>query len=218
VLGDRSSSSSSAPKGYVGSRTRARALQQAPRPGRWEGLRPGWWPAGWHTWPWGMGLCVISNHTHSQHAKRSSALRTRLARKYRFVSLELVRKAGLTLTRRPGIWGASPVARTAFPRWWGLAATRTACAGGLLLRRQVGEHATESRWLSRSSLTAHLEGVGSGGVQSLLTAPRGVNPGAVASIGPSEVIFISRKPGASSISASTGATGRTSVATPTACD
>jgi hypothetical protein len=36
------------------------------------------------------------------------------------------------------------IARTAFPRWWGLAATRT-CTGGLLLRRQVGEHATESR-------------------------------------------------------------------------
>jgi hypothetical protein len=63
------------------------------------------------------------------------------------------------------------IARTAFPRWCGLAANRT-CAGGLLLRRQVGEHATESRWLSRSSFPVNLEGVGSGGAQSLLAAPR----------------------------------------------
>jgi hypothetical protein len=40
------------------------------------------------------------------------------------------------------------IARSAFPRWWGLAASRTRvpaqqCAGGLLLRRRVGEHTTE---------------------------------------------------------------------------
>jgi hypothetical protein len=77
------------------------------------------------------------------------------------------------------------IARTTSPRWWGLAAPRT-CTGGLLLRRQVGEHAaaTGSRRLPRSSFSVDLEGVGSGGVQSLLTAPRRINPGAVASIGP----------------------------------
>jgi hypothetical protein len=78
------------------------------------------------------------------------------------------------------------IARTAFPRWWGLAAPRT-CAGGLLLRRQVGEHATESRRLSRSSFSVDLEGVGSGAAQSLLTVPRRTIPGAVASIGPCEL-------------------------------
>ena len=69
----------------------------------------------------------------------------------------------------------------------GLVATRTCPGGlvyGLLLRRQVGEHTTESRWLSRSSFSVNHEGVGSGGVQSVLTAPRRINPGAVASKGP----------------------------------
>jgi hypothetical protein len=37
------------------------------------------------------------------------------------------------------------------------------------------------------------EGVGSGGAQSLLTAPRRANPGADASIGPCELIFLGRK-------------------------
>jgi hypothetical protein len=67
-----------------------------------------------------------------------------------------------------------------------------------------------------SSFSVNLEGVGSGGVQSLLTAPRGINPGAVASIGPCELIFLGRKRRCSSVN--TGATGRISVATPTAYD
>jgi hypothetical protein len=60
------------------------------------------------------------------------------------------------------------------------------------------------------------EGVGSGGGQSLLTALRRINPGAVASIGPCEVVFLGCKRRCSFVN--TGATGRISVATPTAYD
>jgi hypothetical protein len=102
------------------------------------------------------------------------------------------------------------IARTASPRRRGLAATRT-CAGALLLCRQVGERAREPQWLSRSSFSVNLEVVGSEGVQSLLTAPRRINPGAVASTGPCELIFLGRKRRCSSVN--TGATGRTSAAT-----
>jgi hypothetical protein len=75
-----------------------------------------------------------------------------------------------------------------FPRWRGLAETRT-CAGGLLLRRQASERATEFRRLSRSSFSVNHEGVGSGGVQSLLTAPRRANPGAVAGRGSAKPFY-----------------------------
>jgi hypothetical protein len=81
------------------------------------------------------------------------------------------------------------IARTAFPRWWGLSAPRT-CAGGLLLRWQVGEHAIGPRRVSRSSFSVNLEGVGSGGVKRLLTAPRRIRPGAVVSTGPCGLIFL----------------------------
>ena len=58
----------------------------------------------------------------------------------------------------------------------------------------------------------NLEGVSSRGAQSLLlTAPRRINPGAVASTGPCELIFLGRKRRCSFVSANTGAaTGRTS--------
>jgi hypothetical protein len=59
----------------------------------------------------------------------------------------------------------------------------TASQAGCLVSTLL--HATGSRWrVSRSSFSVNHEGVGSGGVQSLLTAPRRINPGAVASKGP----------------------------------
>jgi hypothetical protein len=79
------------------------------------------------------------------------------------------------------------IARSAFPRWHG--ASRAPSISGratvhCTLRMQVGEHATEARWLSRPSFSVNGKGVGSGGARRLLAAPRGANPGAVASKGP----------------------------------
>jgi hypothetical protein len=111
-------------------------------------------------------------------------------------------------------------ARTASPRWWGLAATRT-CAGGLLPCR--GRLASTLQNLAGYrgppfQFSVNGESAGSGGVQSQLTAPRRITPGAVAPVNPAKAqsSHFGAESQATRLLFFHWATGRISVATPTA--